>query len=62
MGLMGCVHMHRRILAIKGWGSLSHVQNVMEKFEENNWKTGKINQDVSQTFTLEPEHDKIRTW
>jgi len=36
MGLMGCVHMHRKILAIKGWGSLSHVQNVVEKFEEDN--------------------------
>jgi len=47
------------ILAIKGWGSLSHVQNVVKKFEKDNRKVEKTNQDVNQTFTLESKHDKI---
>lgn len=50
------------ILAIKGWGSLSHVRNVVNFFEKDNRKVGKTNQDVNQTFTLESKHDKIWTW
>jgi hypothetical protein len=26
---MGCVHTHQRMPAIKGWGSPSHIQNVV---------------------------------
>jgi hypothetical protein len=33
---MGCVHTHQRIFAIEEWGSSNHVQNVMEKNEEDN--------------------------
>jgi hypothetical protein len=33
---MGCVHTHQGILAIEGWGSSSHLWNVMEKIGEDN--------------------------
>jgi len=45
--LMGCVHTYQGILAIKGWGSPSHVWSVMEKTRGNNRKVGKIGQTVS---------------
>jgi hypothetical protein len=38
---MGCVHTHRRILAIEGWGN-PYIQNVMEKTKEINQKPRKI--------------------
>jgi hypothetical protein len=31
----------------------------MKKIGENNQKVGKISRIVSQTFALEPKHDKI---
>jgi hypothetical protein len=34
---MGCVHTHQGILAIEGWGSPNHVQNV-EKTEKTSQK------------------------
>ncbi len=57
--LMGCVHMHWRILIIERCASPNHVQNVMEKIGEYNWNT---NQIVSQTFAPRPKHDKIWEW
>jgi hypothetical protein len=35
---MGCVHTHQGILAIEGWGSPNHVQNVVEKTEKTSQK------------------------
>jgi hypothetical protein len=60
IGSMGCVHTHWRIFAINGWVNPSHVQNVVEKFGENNQKDGKINWIVNQVPTLGPKHDKIQ--
>ncbi len=48
------------MFAIEGWGCPSHIRSVMQKFGENNQKVGKISRVVSQTFTLEPKHDKIQ--
>jgi hypothetical protein len=59
IGLMGCVHTHRRIPTIKNWGSPNCVWNVMEKIGEDNWKAWKIGRIVSQTPALGLEHDKI---
>ncbi len=42
IGLMGCVHTHRRILLIKGWGNPSRIRNVVEKTREDNRKVGNI--------------------
>jgi len=44
---MGCVHTHKGIFVIKGWGSPSHIQNVVEKNGEKNWKTRKIGWAIS---------------
>jgi hypothetical protein len=33
---MGCVHTHRKIPTIEGWGSSSRTQSAMEKIGENN--------------------------
>jgi len=44
---MGCVHTHRRILVIEGWGNSSWVQSAMEKIGEDNKKVGNINRTVS---------------
>jgi len=46
---------------IEGCGSLSHVQNVVEKTREDYQKVGKISRIVNQVFASRPEHDKIRT-
>jgi hypothetical protein len=53
------VHTHRKITTIEGWGSLSHVQNVMEKIREDNQNIRKTSQIVNQTPTPKLEHDKI---
>jgi hypothetical protein len=60
IGLMGCVHMHRGIFTIEGWGSLSGIWNVVEKTREDNQKVKKTNWTISQTFTLKPKNDKIQ--
>ncbi len=59
---MGCVHTHQGLLAIEGWGSPSHVQNVVQKTREDNQKVGKTSQVVSQVPMLRLEHDKIWAW
>jgi hypothetical protein len=56
---MGCVHTHRRIPAIEGWGNSNHYLYVVNKTRENNQKAGKINQTLNQTPTLGPKQDKI---
>jgi hypothetical protein len=33
-------------------GSPSHVQNVMQKIGEDNWKVGKTRQVISQAFAI----------
>ncbi len=60
MGSMGCVHTHKRRLAIEGCDSPRCVWNVVEKIRENNWKVGKIGWTISQTPTLGPKHDTLR--
>jgi hypothetical protein len=56
---MGCVRTHQRMPTIEGWGSLSHVWNVVKKNRENNRKDRKTSLVVSQTLALRPEHDKF---
>jgi hypothetical protein len=56
---MGCVHTHRGRLAIERCGNLSHIQNVVEKIEEDNQKVQKIGQVINQTFALRLKHNKI---
>jgi hypothetical protein len=60
--LMGCVHIHRGMSAIEGWGGPSHVQNVVQKIGEDNWKARKISRIVNQTLALRLKHDKIWAW
>ncbi len=57
---MGCVHTHRGMPTIKGWGISSHIQSVVPKIGEDNRKVGKTGQDVNQTPALRLEHDKIQ--
>jgi len=59
---MGCVHMHRKILAIEGWSNSSCVWNTMKKIGEYNQKAKKIGQIVNQAITFESKHYKIWTW
>jgi hypothetical protein len=59
--LMGCVHTHWEMPAIERWGNPNHVQNVVQKNREDNWKAGKISQIINQVPTLGSEHDKIWT-
>jgi hypothetical protein len=61
IGLMRCVHTHRRRPKIKGGGSLNHVRNIVKKIGEDNRKVGKISWTTSQTSTWGLKHDKIRT-
>ncbi len=60
IGLMGCVHTHLGMPIIEG--SPRHIQNVVLKSGEDNWKVEKIGQVVSQTFTPRPKHDEIWAW
>ncbi len=55
VGSMRCVHTDQRMFTIKGWGSLSRVQNVVEKTGENNWKVRKTSWIVSQKPTPRPK-------
>jgi hypothetical protein len=59
--VMGCVHMHRGILAIEGWGNPNCIQNVVKKIEKTSRKPKKIGRIISQTPTSEPKHNKIQT-
>jgi hypothetical protein len=54
---MGCVHAHRKVLAIEGWGSPNHVQSVVKKTKEDNWKVVKIGWIINQMPTPRPKHD-----
>jgi hypothetical protein len=47
--------------AINKWDNPSCVQNDVQKNGEHNQKVGKIGRIISQTPTLGPQHDKIRT-
>jgi hypothetical protein len=58
--LMGCVHTHWEMPTIEGWGNPIHIQSVVKKNGENNWKAQKIGQAISQTLTPELKHDKIQ--
>ncbi len=60
IGSMGCVHTHRGMHAIDGWGGPSRVRSAMQKTKKNNWNVRKIDWVVSQALALGPEHDKIR--
>jgi hypothetical protein len=44
---------------IEGWGSPSHVQNVIQKTNEDNRKVKKIDRVVNQVPTPGPKQDKI---
>ncbi len=59
---MGCVHTHQGMLTIEWWGSPSHIQSVVEKIGEDNWKAENINQIISQMFAPGTKHDKIQAW
>jgi hypothetical protein len=59
IGSMGCVHTHREIPTISGWGNPSRIQSIVEKIKETNWKLGKIGQIVSQACTPRLELDKL---
>jgi len=48
IGLMGCVHTHQRIPAIKGWGNPSCIQSAMEKIGEANRKLGKTSRIITK--------------
>jgi hypothetical protein len=48
------------ILAIKGWGNPSHVQNVVQKTREDNQKAKKTNQIINQMPTLRPKYDNMQ--
>jgi len=45
---MGCVHTHQKIPAIEGCGSLSCVQNVVEKYGEDNQEARKVGRAINQ--------------
>jgi len=57
---MGCVHTHRRIPAIEGWGSPSCTQSAVKNIKEANRKPRKVGRVVSQSATLGSKHDKIQ--
>jgi hypothetical protein len=57
---MRCVHMHRKISAIEGWGSPNHIWKVMKKIGIENWKAGKTHQVVGEMSTLKLKHNKIQ--
>jgi GH43 family beta-xylosidase len=59
---IGCVHTHWGRLAIEGCASPSHIQSVVEKIGEDNWKVEKIGWIINQAPTLVPKHDKIWAW
>ncbi len=50
---MGCVHMHKRIFVIEGYGNSNHVWNIMEKIREDNWNLKNIitNHNFSKNST-----------
>jgi hypothetical protein len=51
--------MHQRIHVIEGWGSQSHIRNVVGKIGEDNQKVRQIGQAINQAFALGPEHDNV---
>jgi len=53
-----CTHIEGG-LQFEGCGSLSHIQNVVKKIGEDNWKVGTISQFISQMLALGLKHDKI---
>ncbi len=59
IGLIGCVHTHRRILANEGWGSSSCIQSVVEKIKEVN-QTKEYGLTISQALALRLEHNRIQ--
>jgi hypothetical protein len=56
---MGCVHKHWGMPTIQGWGNPSYIWSVVQKTREYDWKVRETSQNVSQTPTSRPEHDKI---
>jgi hypothetical protein len=59
IGPMGCVHTHRGMPTIKGWGRPSCIWRAMQKIRKNNRKVGKTNQVVNQVPILKQKHDKF---
>jgi hypothetical protein len=59
---MECVHTHQKILVIEGWGNPNCIQSAMQKIGQVSQKLGKIGQNVNQTLTPRPKHDRIWTW
>ncbi len=52
IGSMGCVHTHRWMLTIEGWGSPSPIQNVVEKI-------GKIIKKLGRLVELQAKHPPL---
>jgi hypothetical protein len=48
---MGCVHTHWGKLIIERCGNPSSIQNIMEKFKEDNQNDGKTYQIIRQAPT-----------
>jgi hypothetical protein len=47
------------MFAIEGWGSPTHVRNIMQKIEEDNQKVGKTGRIVREAPAPKPKRDKI---
>jgi len=60
IGSMGCVHTHQKMFIIEGWGSPSHVRNVVQKIREDNQKVGKTSRAINQVLAPRPKHNKIQ--
>jgi hypothetical protein len=56
---MWCVHTHQTRPKIKGCDTPNHIENIVEKTNENNWKDRNIGWIISQTPTPRAEHGKI---
>jgi hypothetical protein len=59
IGSMGCVHTHQMKPTIKGCDTPNHIENIVEKTNEGNWKVWKIGWIISQMPTPRPKHGKI---
>jgi hypothetical protein len=55
IGLMGCVHTHKRRFVIERCDRPNHIQNIMKKIGENNQKVGKTSRAINQTPTPRPK-------
>ncbi len=55
IGSMGCMHTHR----MNGCDTYTHIENIVEKTNEDNWKVKKTCWIISQTPIRRAKHGKI---